>query len=599
VPGDPESRAVDANECFSLVYSNQYVDFEILPSSTLKGGDLKRWLVWRSILESMTVPMPPPKAKSANQKPPRGARAAQQAQCMTTPANEKDDVTLLDKALEASGSFTPVVEMGTLPQPFLSPSNASVKISQQAAVLHGQPLKRTAGNGSTVLPGGPGPHVDLSACLLPEALVQTSKLEAKRAGLVTTHGCEPAPFSKTAVVAAKTNQDCGCVIWPLCGDPTLLFLGVFDGHGELGHRASKYCMRRIAESLTAEGAPELKDKKSCSKALVKAFEDSNTMLAQKHLDWGNDGGSTAVGMVVSGDKCVVANCGDSRIVVATRARANAPLKAKDLSTDHTPLLPEEKARIEKAGGWVAQDDEESEARVWLDRDMSCGLAMSRSLGDLAFKAIGVTATPEITEFTLTKANEFVVACSDGVWGVMSSQECVDIVAASQERQPGKELNAFLAAQEVIAEAARRWKDEEGDYRDDITCIVLKLPLFKTSGLESPSRSSRSGSPRPDKATRPTSPRLSRPSLMKPSTPKTPTSSSPGGPSARPASPRPTSAGSMGSWLKKKTTPKAKEDNTSAGPETAESGTPNTTKKKTTLRRIVSVKEPQLVSGSKM
>jgi len=389
VPGDPESRAVDANECFSLVYSNQYVDFEILPTSTLKGGDLKRWLVSRAILESMCAPMPPPKAKTANQRPPRGARAAQQASCMTTASNEKDDVALLDKALDASGCFCPAVELGTLPQPFLSPSNANVKAAQQATVLHGQPLKRTAGASGAPLPGGAGPHVDIAASLLPAALVQTSLLGATRAGAVTCHGCEPAPFSKTAVVAAKTNQDSGCVVWPLCGDPSLLFVGVFDGHGELGHRASRYCMRRIAESLTSEGAEELKDKKGCSKALVKAFEGSNAMLAAKHVDWGNDGGSTAVGMVVSGDKCVIANCGDSRIVVATRARANAPLKAKDLSTDHTPLLPEEKARIEAAGGWVAQDDEESEARVWLDREMTCGLAMSRSLGDLAFKAIGI------------------------------------------------------------------------------------------------------------------------------------------------------------------------------------------------------------------
>ena len=236
-------------------------------------------------------------------------------------------------------------------------------------------------------------------------------------------------------------------------------------------------MRRIVESLSGESAMVTKKGSAIGKAMVAAFEGANAGLEKKHIDWGNDGGTTAVGMVVQGDKCTIANCGDSRIVVATRARPNGPLKAKDLSTDHTPLLPEEKARIEKAGGWVAQDDAESEARVWLDRDMTCGLAMSRSLGDLAFKPIGVTATPEITEHTLSKANEFIVACSDGVWGVMSSQDAVDIVAACSERQPGKKLNCFLAAQEVIAESARRWKDEEGDYRDDITAIVLALPLF--------------------------------------------------------------------------------------------------------------------------
>ena len=214
-----------------------------------------------------------------------------------------------------------------------------------------------------------------------------------------------------------------------------------------------------------------------------------------------------------------------------------------------------------------------------------------------FGWLGVTATPEITEYTLTKANEFLVACSDGVWGVMSSQECVDIVAASQERQPDKQLNAFLAAQEVVAEAARRWKDEEGDYRDDITAIVLNLPLFDSLGADSPGRaSSRTASPRPDKSGgRPTSPRLTRPP-PKPSTPKTPAP----GPAVRPVSPRASPASSMGSWLKKKTTPKAKD--APDGDDDDAQGTPNgtpTPKKKTTLRRIVSVKEAQLASGSKM
>jgi hypothetical protein len=108
--------------------------------------------------------------------------------------------------------------------------------------------------------------------------------------------------------------------------------------------------------------------------------------------------------------------------------------------------------------------------------------------NLSFLQIGVTATPEITKHTVDKTNEFFIVCSDGVWGVMSSQEAVDIVAASAERQPQKQLNAFLAAQEVIAESARRWKDEEGDYRDDITAVVISLPLFddQGKGLATPS-----------------------------------------------------------------------------------------------------------------
>ena len=316
--------------------SARYVDFEILPTSTLKGGDLKRWLVWRAILESMSQPMPPPKAKSSSARPARGARAAAQAAAMTTPANDKDDVTV-DEALVGPGAFAAAVELGTLPQPYLSPSNANVAQAAQACKAHGQvrwvrwaPVwvfrwKRRswlmgirwgfffAAHRSwavrvlsvslalvlpqdpkrvsvAMAPGGSGPHVEISAATLPSALIATCNLDpkvrthvaalalacpqhaarslarpalwhvhaslsfvaslgvplqpppclpAQNAGNVTCHGCEPAPFSKTASVASKTNQDSGCVVYPLCGDPEALFVGVFDGHGELGHRASK------------------------------------------------------------------------------------------------------------------------------------------------------------------------------------------------------------------------------------------------------------------------------------------------------------------------------------------------------------------------
>lgn len=285
VPGDPESRAVDGNECFSLVYVNQYVDFEIMPTSTVKGRDLKRWLVWRAILESMTQPMPAPKAKSQGRGMPRGARGAILEKQKTKPDNDHEDKTINEK-LVGPGCFAASVEMGTLPQPFLSPSVANVEAAAAAAVAHGQAAARVALKAKRA---HPGPLVEMEESQSDDMLIATSQLDPKRAGNVTCHGCEPAPFSKTAAVASKTNQDAGCVVWPLCGDPRMLFLGVFDGHGELGHRASKYCMRRIVESISADGAAALSVPKDCGKSLVKAFEGSNTTIEKVHLDWGNDG----------------------------------------------------------------------------------------------------------------------------------------------------------------------------------------------------------------------------------------------------------------------------------------------------------------------
>jgi serine/threonine protein phosphatase PrpC len=55
-----------------------------------------------------------------------------------------------------------------------------------------------------------------------------------------------------------------------------------------------------------------------------------------------------------------------------------------------------------------------------------------------------------------------------VWEFISSQQAVDIV---QSRIVD---GATAACQALIKAAARRWQEEEGSYRDDITAIVVKL-----------------------------------------------------------------------------------------------------------------------------
>ena len=102
------------------------------------------------------------------------------------------------------------------------------------------------------------------------------------------------------------------------------------------------------------------------------------------------------------------------------------------------------------------------ARVYLDPDFTMiGLAMGRSIGDHAVKSVGVIADPEVLEFDVDPADQFMIMASDGVWEFISSQEAVDIV--SKNLQEG----APAACQALIEEAASRWRDFEGDYRDDV------------------------------------------------------------------------------------------------------------------------------------
>jgi serine/threonine protein phosphatase PrpC len=66
-----------------------------------------------------------------------------------------------------------------------------------------------------------------------------------------------------------------------------------------------------------------------------------------------------------GNKLVVANAGDSRAVLCRRGQA------VEMSRDHKPMDEDERARIQKAGGFV------QEGRV------NGSLALSRAIGDLA------------------------------------------------------------------------------------------------------------------------------------------------------------------------------------------------------------------------
>ena len=114
------------------------------------------------------------------------------------------------------------------------------------------------------------------------------------------------------------------------------------------------------------------------------------------------------------------------------------------------------------------------ARVYasqLNPGLGPGLTMARSLGDLDADPCGVIATPEVSFRTLEPGRDrFVVLASDGLWEFLSSAAVVETVGGFLERGE----SAINAARFLIAMAALAWRTEEGDYRDDITAIVVYL-----------------------------------------------------------------------------------------------------------------------------
>ena len=115
-------------------------------------------------------------------------------------------------------------------------------------------------------------------------------------------------------------------------------------------------------------------------ALKETFVKTNTALMVTPMNYMTSG-CTCVTVYRTGNTLYVANCGDSRCVMAVEG-TDGTLTAKNLSRDHKPDDPDEMARIKQWGGFVSPPPEPGlSARVYLDAAFTMiGLAMARSIG---------------------------------------------------------------------------------------------------------------------------------------------------------------------------------------------------------------------------
>lgn len=215
------------------------------------------------------------------------------------------------------------------------------------------------------------------------------------------------------------------------------FFGVFDGHG--GSRTAEYLKNNLFKNLSSH--PDfMKDTKS---AIVEAFKQTDVDYLNEEKGQQKDAGSTASTAVILGDRLLVANVGDSR-VVACRDGSAIPL-----SIDHKPDRSDERERIEQAGGFI----------IWAGTWRVGGvLAVSRAFGDKMLKPY-VVADPEIQEETIDGV-DFLIIASDGLWNVLSNKEAVTIVQDIKD--------AEAASRKLIEEAYSRGSS------DNITCVVVRF-----------------------------------------------------------------------------------------------------------------------------
>ncbi|KAG7366498.1 protein phosphatase 2C [Nitzschia inconspicua] len=263
---------------------------------------------------------------------------------------------------------------------------------------------------------------------------------------------------------AKTNQDRGGIAFPYGNCAKTALFAVYDGHGHGGELVSQYALHEVQRLLEKH--------EDFNTNIEKAFKDTFTRvdssLKDECLIEPLYAGTTACVALLRDKQLVLSNVGDSRSVLAKRKGDS--YEAIDLTQDQNPDLPQERERIEGMGGFVSPPPEPGlSARVWLDEKCTqIGLAMARSIGDHAVKPIGVIAEPVVTFHEVQPEDDFVILATDGVWEFISSSEAVKIVSKNLSNGSTKACRALIEA------AAARWHDEEGEYRDDITAIIIRL-----------------------------------------------------------------------------------------------------------------------------
>ncbi len=293
-----------------------------------------------------------------------------------------------------------------------------------------------------------------------------------------------------------------------------LVLACLDGHGLHGHNISQvgvevhhrqFC-NFVQHFKCRLEATLLNHPLFATNARAAITEVLTAIEEELRLDPQNLGeysGTTLCLAVIRGNILLVANIGDSRMVLARRRGQKhhnhhqrkipermspdtvsctlspavvthkklraAELQPRQLSTDHKPDNREEYARILSCGGRVFSvrygDGVVGPARVWLQGANVPGLAMSRSLGDFAVHAVGVLSSPEFSEVVLDPtADCMLVVATDGLWDFLSNEEVVRIAADC--------AGPAEAVAELQQEAHRLWVQKEEMADDTTVCVVF-------------------------------------------------------------------------------------------------------------------------------
>ena len=282
----------------------------------------------------------------------------------------------------------------------------------------------------------------------------------------------------------KINQDSYIIERNINGIVNFNIYAVLDGHGENGHYASQFVSRYMISHIKnhplinkCENAKEIYGilKNNGYEIIANLYSDADVQITKETFDCKNSG-TTCVMVIQLEDKIICSNAGDSRAILIYDKNNNSSnlinSKIYPLSFDCKPDLPNEKKRILGCGGFVGKsfdqydDQEEGPFRVFEKGEDYPGIAISRSIGDMDAKKIGVIPNPQIIEYKIDNDTKYMLICSDGIWEFISNEEAMKIGNKFYSRN-----DAMGLCQKLYKTSLDLWLQEDVCV-DDITVIAV-------------------------------------------------------------------------------------------------------------------------------
>ena len=255
------------------------------------------------------------------------------------------------------------------------------------------------------------------------------------------------------------------------------FFAVYDGHG--GKGCSIYLKENLHNNIKEFSKQGIKEAIEITEEKFKVEQALN-----EKGEISDSSGSCGIMAMIQNNKIIIANVGDSRLVLFKNG------KVFFSTEDHKPNTETEKKRIKNAGGEIyqtftyfplRQNGREIEA-PW--RVLPGRLSVSRTFGDVEakdpkFGGIGgvIMALPDITEFDLDDEFNFMVIGCDGIFDVLSNEEILECVKIVLNEKKVEEINednihdlcgdfAGMIVKGAIAK----------DSSDNVSCIVVAFNL---------------------------------------------------------------------------------------------------------------------------